>query len=55
MSVPHIRFELQDSYAITLSHDALMQYIERYQVMLGARQQAPLERFTFGLDTIHTT
>ncbi len=42
MSVPHIRSELQDSYQITLSDDAITQYIERYQVMLAARQQAPL-------------
>ena len=41
LSVPHIQSELQDSYQITLSDDAISQYIQRYQVMLAARQQDP--------------
>src|SRR6478609_967735 len=39
MSIPHIQSELLDDYAITLSDDAIAQYIQRYQVMLAARQQ----------------
>jgi hypothetical protein len=41
MAVPHIRSELQDTYAIKLSDDAIEKYIQRYQVMLAARQQDP--------------
>jgi hypothetical protein len=41
MSISHIRFELLDDYAIKLSDDAITQYIQRYQVMLAARQQDP--------------
>jgi hypothetical protein len=41
MSVPHIQSELLDDYAIKLSDDAIAQYIQRYQVMLAARQQDP--------------
>jgi hypothetical protein len=41
MSIPHIRSELQDDYAIKLSDDAIAKYIQRYQVMLAARQQDP--------------
>jgi hypothetical protein len=41
MAVPHIRSELQDTYAIQLSDDAIEKYIQRYQVMLAARQQDP--------------
>jgi hypothetical protein len=39
MSIPHIQSELQDDYAIKLSDDAIAKYIQRYQVMLAARQQ----------------
>jgi hypothetical protein len=39
LSVSHIRSELEDSYAIKLSDDAIENYIQRYQVMLAARQQ----------------
>jgi len=39
MSVTLIQSELLDSLGIKLSHDAVLQYIERYQVMLAARQQ----------------
>jgi hypothetical protein len=38
-SVPQIRAELQDSYAIELSEDAIEDYLQRYQCMLAARQQ----------------
>jgi hypothetical protein len=41
MSIPHIRSELQDDYAIKLSDDAIAKYVRRYQVMLAARQQDP--------------
>jgi hypothetical protein len=41
LSVSHIRSELEDSYAIKLSDDAIEKYIQRYQVMLAARQQDP--------------
>jgi hypothetical protein len=41
MSIPHIQSELLDDYAIKLSDDAIAQYIQRYQVMLAARQQDP--------------
>ncbi len=41
LSVPHIRSELEDTYAIKLSDDAIENYIQRYQVMLAARQQDP--------------
>jgi hypothetical protein len=41
MSVPHIRSELEDTYQIRLSDDAIEKYIQRYQVMLAARQQDP--------------
>jgi hypothetical protein len=38
-SVPQIRAELRDSFAIDLSEDAIERYIHRYQIMLAARQQ----------------
>src|SRR3954447_4439260 len=41
MAIPTIRSELLDDYAITLSEDAIDEYIRRYQVMLAARQQDP--------------
>ena len=41
MSIPHIQSELQDDYSIKLSDDAIAKYIQRYQVMLAARQQDP--------------
>jgi hypothetical protein len=40
-SVPQIRGELEDTYQIRLSADAIEQYIGRYQTMLAARQQDP--------------
>ena len=40
-SVPQLRAELQDTYAIRLSDDAITSYLGRYQTMLAARQQDP--------------
>src|SRR3954453_12550797 len=40
-AIPLIRSELRDTHAITLSDDAIAQYIQRYQAMLAARQQDP--------------
>jgi hypothetical protein len=40
-SVPQLRAELQDTYHIWWSDDALTSYLGRYQTMLAARQQAP--------------
>jgi len=41
-SVPQLRLELLDSYDITLSEDAIEDYLQRYQCMLAARQQDPV-------------
>ncbi len=41
-SVPQLRAELLDSYAIVLSEDAIEDYLERYQCMLAACQQDPV-------------
>jgi hypothetical protein len=41
MSIPYIQSELWDAHAIKLSDDAIARYIQRYQVMLAARQQDP--------------
>jgi len=38
-SVPQLRAELVDSYAIELSEDAIEDYLQRYQCMLAARRQ----------------
>ena len=38
-SVPQLRAELRDSYAITLSEDALADYLRLYQTMVAARHQ----------------
>lgn len=38
-SVPQIRAELQDRFAIDLSDDAIERYLRRYQIMVAARQQ----------------
>src|SRR5271169_222456 len=40
-SVPQLRAELLDSYAIVLSEDAIEDYLQRYQCMVAARQQDP--------------
>jgi hypothetical protein len=42
-SVPQIRDELSDRFAIPLSVDAIERYVSRYQLMLAARQQDPIE------------
>ena len=42
-SVPQIRAELADRFAIPLSADAIERYIGRYQRMVAARQQDPVE------------
>jgi hypothetical protein len=38
-SIPQLRLELRDTYQIVLSEDALADYVQRYQVMVAARQQ----------------
>jgi hypothetical protein len=38
-SIPQLRLELRDTYQIALSDDALADYVQRYQVMVAARQQ----------------
>jgi hypothetical protein len=38
-SVPQLRAELLDSYAMVLSEDAIEDYLQRYQCMVAARQQ----------------
>ena len=40
-SVPRIRAELHDSFAIDLTEPGIANYIRRYQTMLAARQQDP--------------
>jgi hypothetical protein len=54
MSIPHIRGELLDAYAIHLTEPGIAQYIQRYQTMLAARQQDPeaLRRHYASIDTI---
>ena len=42
-SVPQIRQELKDRFAIPLSEDAIEQYVFRYQGMVAAEQQDPEE------------
>jgi hypothetical protein len=42
-SVPQIRDELLDRFAIPLSVDAIERYVGRYQRMVAARQQDPAE------------
>jgi hypothetical protein len=42
-SVPQIRAELNDRFAIALSVDAIERYVGRYQRLLAARQQDPSE------------
>jgi len=41
-SVPQIHQELRDTYRIDLSEDAIEDYVQRYEVMLAARQQDPV-------------
>src|SRR4030095_13715396 len=40
-AVPQLRAELQDTYHIRLSDDAIASYLGRYQTMLATRQEAP--------------
>lgn len=40
-SVPQIRHELDDTYHVKLSEDAICLYLRRYQAMVAARQQDP--------------
>jgi hypothetical protein len=40
-SIPQIRAELHDSFAIDLTQPGIIKYIQRYQAMLAARQQDP--------------
>jgi hypothetical protein len=40
-SISQIQAELKDAYRIALSADALAKYVQRYQIMLAARQQDP--------------
>jgi len=40
-SVPQIRLELNDTYAVEISDDSVERYIGRYQAMVAARQQDP--------------
>lgn len=56
-SITQIQGELGDSYGIKLSADAIAKYIQRYQVMLAARQQDPesLRRHYQSVDTIVLT
>ena len=40
-SVPQIRYELIDTYETTVSEDAIEDYVQRYEIMVAARQQDP--------------
>src|SRR3954451_9218609 len=53
-SIPQIRGELLDSFAIDLTEPGIAQDIRRYQTMLAARQQDPeaLPRHYHGADSI---
>ena len=53
-SITQIQAELLDAYGIKLSADAIADHIQRYQVMLAARQQDPesLRRQYESVDTI---
>jgi hypothetical protein len=42
-SVPQLRAELLDRFGIPLSEDAIEDYLHRYQCMLAARQQDPVQ------------
>ena len=41
-SVPQIHQELRETYHMDLSDDAIEDYVQRYEVMLAARQQDPV-------------
>jgi len=53
-SIPQIRAELLDSFAINLTEPGIAKYIKRYQTMVAARQQAPdsLRRHYQGIESL---
>jgi hypothetical protein len=53
-SIPQIRADLHDTFAIDLAVTGIANYIHRYQAMLAARQQDPeaLRRLYHGTDTL---
>jgi hypothetical protein len=53
-SVPQIRGELHDAFAVDLTEPGIALYIQRYQSMVAARQQDPeaLRRHYHGLDPL---
>jgi hypothetical protein len=53
-SIPQIRAELLDSFAIHLTEPGIANYIRRYQTMVAARQQDPdaLRRHYRGIDSL---
>ena len=53
-SIPQIRAELHDAFAIDLTEPGIANYIRRYQAMLAARQQDPeaLRRHYQGTETL---
>src|SRR3982750_4168763 len=53
-SIPQIRGELHDAFAIDLTEPGIARYIRRYQAMLAARQQDPeaLRQHYRGTDSI---
>ena len=53
-SIPQIRAELLDSFAIDLTETGIANYIHRYQTMLAARQQDPeaLRQHYQGIDSL---
>ena len=53
-SIPQIRAELLDSFAINLTEPGIANYIKRYQTMVAARQQDPdsLRRHYQGIESL---
>ena len=53
-SIPQIRGELRDSFAIDLTEPGIAKYVRRYQTMLAARQQDPeaLQQHYRGIDSL---
>ena len=53
-SIPQIRAELRDSFAIDLTEPGIAKYIKRYQAMVAARQQDPdsLRRHYRGIESL---
>jgi hypothetical protein len=53
-SIPQIRGELHDSFAIDLTEPGIAKYVRRYQTMLAARQQNPeaLQQHYRGIDSL---